>query len=248
MDDLPIQQKQRTGVAAGQVKGAVLQVECLVLFQHKGGSLHVLGGGPAQRAAPPAHIKLVFRLCLAAQQGQCAGGAVQQNGIAVFPTQRERLDFFPPVGEIRAAVQRQAVVAAGLGDHPDAAVPVKHGGEREVERLVQDHTGRGQPAVFVKFRHRNVAVAGGHIKGFAEQHAPVEQRVGVPDARGLGQRRVRLAAQCGQRRNSLCAGQRADRDGINLLFAGQLAHQPPHRHMQSAIKLVHRNTFISEVE
>ena len=122
----------------------------------------------------------------------------------LFATQfRKALHKLPPGGKRPAAVEPQAVVAAGLGQHPDLAVPVKDGREGEVEVLLQ----RGLPsidrAVLMQLADLDTALAGRKVHCLGKKPAPaaaaVEQRVGKPPALAPGQGGVGPAVQRGQR-------------------------------------------------
>ena len=201
------------------------------------------GLGAAQSAAAVTHPELVFRQGLAAKQGQLVGGAVDQNRIAEFGVHGKALRQLPLGREIFAAVDAQAVVAAGLGDHPGLAVPVKHCGEGEVEVLLQGDLPLPCRAVVVQLADLDAAETCGQVHGLGVEPAAVvpvvEQRVGVPEAGAGGQHGVGGTAQGGQRVGALGLRHGAHGDGVDLFFARKLAQQPFGRDMQSAVKLVH---------
>ena len=155
----------------------MLQVVGLIGYKLKR-ALRRQGGrllhGVAQGIAAVADIELVVGLCLAAQDGQRLGAAVQQNGIAKLLIGRKALHKLPPGGKRPAAVEPQAVVAAGLGQHPDLAVPVKDGREGEVKVLLQ----RGLPsvdrAVLMQLADLDAALAGRkvHCLGKSQRRPP----------------------------------------------------------------------------
>ena len=248
-DGLFPQQKQRPGVAAGQVKRSVLQVERLVGQQFKGAfgrggrlgprQLRPGRGGPPQGVAAVAHKKLVVGLCLAAQQRQRLGGAVHQDGVAEFPVHGKPLDQFPAGGELAAAVKAQAVVGAALGDHPDRIVPAENHREGQVERLFQRHLPGSGRAVGGQFADLDAPLAGSAVHGLGKEPAAAvlveEQRVGVPEALPPRQLPVRFRPQGGQRVGPRPLRAAAHGHRIDLFFAHHFAQQPPGRHMQGAV-------------
>ena len=255
VDDLLTQQEKRPSVAADKVKVAVLQIVGFIGQQLKRagrGGQGVLGRqrdgggllyGVAQRVAAVAHIELVVGAGLAAKQGQGLGAAVQQNRVAELLVRGKALHQLPLGGEGLAAVEPQAMVAAGLGDHPDLTVPVKDHRERQVEIFFQRDAPVVGGAVVVQLADLKTALAGGEVHRLGEQPAlaapVVEQRVGKPPALPPGQQGVGAAFQSGQRLGALGSGAGAHGDGVDFFFAHDFAQQPLGRHVQGAVKLVH---------
>ena len=109
--------------------------------------------------------------------------------------------------------------------------------------LLQNHLHPGHGAVVIHGGGSNAPPSGGQIKGLAEEPAPrcvvEEQRVGVPDAGGLGQRHKGAGPQGGQQVAALRHRGGTHRNGVNFLVSGKFFQQPLRGHMQRPVELIH---------
>ena len=103
-------------------------------------------------------------------------------------------------------------------------------------------------AVVKQLADLDAALAGGQVHGLGKQipgpAVAEQQRVGEPEALPPRQLGIGRSAQGGQRFGAFRRGHRPHGDGIDFLFARQFAQQPSGRHVQGAVELIHRSSFV----